>query len=109
MYGKTGEGGCYHRSLAPAGSRQPATGLEPSRAGPPDRNRSVMTHSAEPLLRHVTCAHPGGLHRLAYWQWGETDNPSVVMCVHGLTRTGRDFDALARRLAHMRDNRAPCT
>jgi pimeloyl-ACP methyl ester carboxylesterase len=58
-----------------------------------------MTPSAEPLLRHVTCAHPGGLHRLAYWQWGETDNPSVVMCVHGLTRTGRDFDALARRLA----------
>jgi pimeloyl-ACP methyl ester carboxylesterase len=58
-----------------------------------------MTRSNEPLLRHVTCAHPGGLHRVAYWQWGAPDNPSVVMCVHGLTRTGRDFDALAQRLA----------
>jgi pimeloyl-ACP methyl ester carboxylesterase len=58
-----------------------------------------MTATAEPQLHFVTCAHPGGLHRLAYWQWGEPDNPSVVMCVHGLTRTGRDFDALARRLS----------
>jgi pimeloyl-ACP methyl ester carboxylesterase len=55
--------------------------------------------AAEPELRSVTCAHPGGLHRLAYWQWGDPDNPSVVMCVHGLTRTGRDFDALAQRLS----------
>jgi pimeloyl-ACP methyl ester carboxylesterase len=58
-----------------------------------------MTSTAEPQLRFVTCAHPGGLHRLAYWEWGAPDNPSVVMCVHGLTRTGRDFDALARRLS----------
>jgi pimeloyl-ACP methyl ester carboxylesterase len=58
-----------------------------------------MTNPAEPTLHHVTCAHPGGLHRLAYWQWGRSDNPSVVVCVHGLTRSGRDFDALAQRLA----------
>jgi pimeloyl-ACP methyl ester carboxylesterase len=55
--------------------------------------------SAEPELRTVTCAHPGGLHRLAYWEWGDPRNPSVVMCVHGLTRSGRDFDALAQRLS----------
>jgi pimeloyl-ACP methyl ester carboxylesterase len=53
----------------------------------------------EPELRHVTCAHPGGLHRMAYWQWGEPDNPSVVVCCHGLTRSGRDMDALAARLS----------
>jgi pimeloyl-ACP methyl ester carboxylesterase len=57
-----------------------------------------MTIAPEPLLRRLTCAHPGGLHRLAYWEWGDADNPSVVLCVHGLTRTGRDFDALAQRL-----------
>jgi pimeloyl-ACP methyl ester carboxylesterase len=58
-----------------------------------------MPTADDPELRSVTCAHPGGLHRLAYWQWGEADNPSIVVCVHGLTRSGRDFDVLARRLA----------
>lgn len=53
----------------------------------------------EPQLRFVQCAHPGGLHRMAYWQWGEPDNPRVVVCVHGLTRSGRDMDALAQALA----------
>ena len=38
---------------------------------------------------------------MAYWQWqcGEPAEPSrVVLCVHGLTRQGRDFDVLARAL-----------
>ena len=58
-----------------------------------------MTSSAEPELRFVTCAHPGGLHRLAYWEWGDPRNDQVVLCVHGLTRSGRDFDPLAHALA----------
>ena len=29
---------------------------------------------------------------------GDAANPRVLVCVHGLTRTGRDFDALARAL-----------
>lgn len=36
---------------------------------------------------------------MAYWQWGDAANPHVVVCVHGLTRQGRDFDVLARALA----------
>jgi len=32
-------------------------------------------------------------------EWGVADNPRVVVCVHGLTRTGRDFDVLAEALA----------
>ncbi|PXW98045.1 pimeloyl-ACP methyl ester carboxylesterase [Sphaerotilus hippei] len=36
---------------------------------------------------------------MAYWEWGARDNPRVLMCVHGLTRQGRDFDVLARRLS----------
>lgn len=59
----------------------------------------AVTPSSEPELRTVVCAHPGGLHRLAYWQWGDPRNDRVVVCVHGLTRTGRDFDTLARRLS----------
>ena len=52
----------------------------------------------EPRLASVTCANPAGMHRMAYWEWGDPDNPRVLMCVHGLTRTGRDFDRLARCL-----------
>jgi len=54
---------------------------------------------AEPHLDFVDCLDPSGLHRMAYWEWGARDNPRVVVCVHGLTRQGRDFDTLARALA----------
>ena len=49
-------------------------------------------------LRHVSCLGTRGLHRMAYWEWGDPDTPDVVVCVHGLTRQGRDFDALAADL-----------
>ena len=35
---------------------------------------------------------------MAFTRWGDPDAPPVV-CVHGLTRTGRDFDALAEALS----------
>lgn len=42
-------------------------------------------------------------HRMAYWQWGDPDHPRLLVCVHGLSRQGRDFDTLARALSpHMR-------
>lgn len=40
-----------------------------------------------------------GFHRVHYYEWGDADNPRVVICVHGLTRTGRDFDELAKALS----------
>jgi pimeloyl-ACP methyl ester carboxylesterase len=46
----------------------------------------------------VQCASPRGLHRIAYLEWGDPRNRDVLLCVHGLTRTGRDFDELARAL-----------
>ncbi|MBP6018360.1 MAG: alpha/beta hydrolase [Burkholderiaceae bacterium] len=52
------------------------------------------------------CASPAGTHRMAYWEWGDPDNDNVVLCVHGLTRTGRDFDLLARSLCN--DYRVVC-
>ena len=53
----------------------------------------------EPRLRHVQCLAAEGLHHMAYWEWGDAANPKVLVCVHGLTRQGRDFDTLARALA----------
>jgi pimeloyl-ACP methyl ester carboxylesterase len=35
---------------------------------------------------------------MAYWEWGDAANPRVLVCVHGLSRQGRDFDTLARAL-----------
>jgi pimeloyl-ACP methyl ester carboxylesterase len=40
----------------------------------------------------------GAFHSLASTTWGDPGTPPVL-CVHGLTRTGRDFDALAEALA----------
>lgn len=55
-------------------------------------------HSVLRRESSVRCAHAGGLHRVHYTEWGEPDNPDVVLCVHGLTRNGRDFDDLAAAL-----------
>ena len=42
---------------------------------------------------------PNGFHRIGYSDWGDPDNGRVLVCVHGLTRNGRDFDTLARALS----------
>jgi pimeloyl-ACP methyl ester carboxylesterase len=52
----------------------------------------------EPRRRSVLCASPAGLHRVAYREWGDPRNRDVLVCVHGLTRSARDFDELARAL-----------
>jgi pimeloyl-ACP methyl ester carboxylesterase len=49
--------------------------------------------------QHFMGLSPAGFHRVVYREWGEPDNPRVVVCVHGLTRNGSDFDTLARALA----------
>ena len=54
--------------------------------------------TTEPRLAHVQCLSARGLHRMAYWEWGDPTNPRVLVCVHGLSRQGRDFDTLARSL-----------
>lgn len=52
-------------------------------------------------MRQKTCRAlgPNGFHRVHYYEWGEPDNPRVLICVHGLTRNGRDFDVLASALS----------
>ena len=52
-----------------------------------------------PRLGAVNCLSPAGLHHIAYVEWGDAANANVLVCVHGLTRVGRDFDRLARVLA----------
>lgn len=47
----------------------------------------------------VSCLGRDGFHRMAYTAWGDGEAARNVVCVHGLTRNGRDFDALAAALS----------
>jgi pimeloyl-ACP methyl ester carboxylesterase len=58
-----------------------------------------MAEPVEARRRSVLCASPAGLHRIAYREWGDPRNRDVLVCVHGLTRSSRDFDELARTLS----------
>ena len=55
--------------------------------------------AVQPRQHSVVCASTSGLHRMAYREWGDPENPRVVICVHGLTRRSDDFNWLARALA----------
>ena len=52
----------------------------------------------EPTLNFVDCPDASGGPRMAYWQWGQADAGHVIVCAHGLSRQGRDFDVLAQAL-----------
>lgn len=59
-----------------------------------------MTDSNTPRLQYFDAPNPhgaGGTHKLAFYEWGSPYAPPII-CVHGLTRNGRDFDFLARAL-----------
>lgn len=47
----------------------------------------------------LTCLGKNGFHRMHYVDWGDQNASQIVICGHGLTRSGRDFDALALALA----------
>lgn len=67
-----------------------------------------------PLQGQVQCLSSAGFHSMAYWMWhcdavtGE-DGIFPVVCAHGLTRNGRDFDDLARSLSQTRPVVCPDT
>jgi pimeloyl-ACP methyl ester carboxylesterase len=52
-----------------------------------------------PRSGSVRCLSTSGFHTMRYLEWGAADNPQVLVCVHGLTRVGRDFERLASALA----------
>ncbi len=61
-------------------------------------HQDTIVSMTEPTLHHVACDDAQGGHRMAYWQWGDAGSAHVVVCVHGLTRQGRDFDLLAQAI-----------
>ena len=62
---------------------------------------------SEARLQFVDCLNTNpldpGLHRMAYWVWDDrpesNPNPRVLLCVHGLSRQGKDFNFIGRALS----------
>ncbi|MBK6866346.1 MAG: alpha/beta hydrolase [Ideonella sp.] len=67
-----------------------------------DRPARATARRAAPLqqpeLIHARGLSLAGFHRLAIWHWSAPADAVPVICLHGLTRNGRDFDMLAREL-----------
>ena len=53
----------------------------------------------QPRTLSLASLSPHGFHRVVYYEWGDPANDRVVICVHGLSRNGRDFDVLGEALA----------
>lgn len=62
----------------------------------------------QPETRYVPCLSPLGFHRMAYYEWGQATVARTIVCAHGLTRNGRDFDELAKALAATGHVRVVC-
>lgn len=60
---------------------------------------ALATDAVEMVEGDLRVLRPSGFYSMHYTRWGpETAATTPVLCAHGLTRTGRDFDALARAL-----------
>ncbi|HSS69208.1 MAG TPA: alpha/beta hydrolase [Casimicrobiaceae bacterium] len=53
----------------------------------------------QPRQHFVRSLSPHGFHRVSYREWGHPASSRTLVCAHGLTRNGRDFDFLAAALA----------
>jgi pimeloyl-ACP methyl ester carboxylesterase len=50
-------------------------------------------------IRMLLAGTPHGFYRMSYMEWSAPVGAPTVICVHGLTRNGRDFDMLAEALS----------
>ena len=58
-----------------------------------------MLTTQQPRTLSLSSLSPHGFHRVVYYEWGDPANDRIVICVHGLSRNGRDFDVLGEALA----------
>ncbi len=50
------------------------------------------------MERNYLSLGPHGFHKIDYFHWGDESRRRALICVHGLTRRGRDFDFIAQSL-----------
>jgi pimeloyl-ACP methyl ester carboxylesterase len=58
-----------------------------------------MLTTQQPRALSLSSLSPHGFHRVNYYEWGDPANDRVVICVHGVSRNGRDFDVLGEALS----------
>jgi len=51
------------------------------------------------IERHLSCLSASGFHHVVYTEWPGPSGAPTLLCVHGLTRNGKDFDAIAENLS----------
>lgn len=51
------------------------------------------------IENRLKCLSAHGFYEVAYTEWAGPSGARTVLCVHGLTRNGRDFDFLAEALS----------
>ena len=57
-----------------------------------------MPETSNHRLGEVKSSTPDGrIHTIRWSEWGDPENTKVLLCAHGLSRNGRDFDYLARK------------
>jgi pimeloyl-ACP methyl ester carboxylesterase len=69
--------------------------LSLSKRAPEASAKRALTPERTGTLRGLS---PTGFHSVAYVDWGPLDDSVPIVCVHGLSRQGRDFDYLAAAL-----------
>lgn len=92
---------------APPGGKAASNAREPSAgSAPPVRKAARLVPSwarasawNRPRRGRVLSIARQHFHHIAYVEWGDPRSDRIVLCVHGLSRQGRDFDALAIALA----------
>jgi pimeloyl-ACP methyl ester carboxylesterase len=60
--------------------------------------KAMITETQPRLDRMLGLSHHG-FHTLALAEWGTAGKHDVAVCVHGLTRNGRDFDVLGEAMS----------
>jgi pimeloyl-ACP methyl ester carboxylesterase len=58
-----------------------------------------MLTTQQPRTLSLSSLSPHGFHCVVYYEWGDPANDRVVICVHGVSRNGRDFDVLGETMA----------
>lgn len=83
----------------PASTNMPARPVreaEPAKNVPSWARASTWARFRRGRVLSIARQH---FHHISYTEWGDPRTDQVVLCVHGLSRQGRDFDALAIALA----------
>lgn len=52
----------------------------------------------QPRENFLLCLATDDFHKVYYTDWGSVDACKIAICVHGISRNGRDFDYLAKAL-----------